>query len=102
MLVIVWEFRVKAGREAEFERRYGPEGDWAQLFRRSPAYRGTELLRDPTQPRRYLSVDRWESAAAFEACKQENAQAYAALDRECEELTEAERCLGRFAITGEG
>lgn len=28
MLVIVWEFRVKAGQEAEFGRRYGPEGDW--------------------------------------------------------------------------
>ncbi len=32
----------------EFESRYGPEGDWAQLFRRAPGYHGSELLRDGT------------------------------------------------------
>ena len=92
---MVWEFRVKAGREAEFERRYGPEGDWAQLFRRSPAYHGTELLHDTADARRYLTVDRWESAKAFEAFKQRTAEAYEKLDRECEALTESEHCLGR-------
>ena len=96
MLVIVWEFRVKAGQEAEFERRYGPEGDWAQMFRRSPAYQRTELLRDTADPARYLTVDRWESAEAFEAIKQRTAEAYEKLDRECEALTESEHCLGRF------
>jgi len=75
VLVIVWEFRVKAGRKAEFEQRYGPRGDWAQLFRRSPAYRGTDLLRDTADANRYLT-----------------------LDRECEALTESERCLGWFEI----
>lgn len=100
MLVIVWEFQVKAGREAEFEWRYGPEGDWAQLFRRSPAYRGTDLLRDTADANRYLTLDRWESAAAFEGFKQMNAEQYAAIDREGEALTESERCLGRFDTRG--
>ena len=100
VLTILWEFRVKAGREAEFERRYGPEGDWAQLFRRSPAYRGTELLRDTAEPGRYLTLDRWESSAAYEEFKRQVAQEYAALDRECEALTESERCLGRFEPPG--
>ena len=100
MLIIIWEFRVKAGREAEFERRYGPEGDWAQLFRRSRAYRGTELLRDTAEPGRYLTLDRWQSAEAFEEFKRSNAEDYAALDRECEALTESELCLGWFEAKG--
>lgn len=97
---VVWEFHIRAESRAEFERRYGPEGDWALLFRRCPAYRGTELFRDATDPGRYLTVDRWESVVAFETFKQENAQAYAALDLECEALTESERCLGQFEVLG--
>lgn len=100
MVVIVWEFRVNAGQEVEFERRYGPDGDWAQLFHRSPAYRGTELLRDTADPARYLTLDRWESAEAFEEFKRVHAEPYAALDREGEALTESERCLGRFERQG--
>lgn len=47
MFVVVWEFRVRPGQEAEFEARYGPDGDWARLFRLGEGYGGTVLLRDP-------------------------------------------------------
>src|SRR5262245_2139467 len=59
--VIVWEFRVRAGCEREFEEAYGPGGAWAQLFAASPDCLGTELLRDEADHRRYLTVDRWGS-----------------------------------------
>lgn len=83
-----------------FERRYGPEGDWAQLFRHSPAYHGTELLRDTADPARYLTVDRWDSAATFEEFKRQMAEAYEKLDREREALTASERSVGRFEELG--
>lgn len=93
---VLWEFRVRGGREAEFERRYGSEGDWVRLFRRGEGYVGTALLRDLGTPRRYVVTDTWRDGAAYRTFKEIHAQAYATLDRECTELTEDERCLGEF------
>ena len=45
MYVIVWEFQVAAARAKDFERAYGPDGDWARFFQQAPAFRGAELLR---------------------------------------------------------
>ena len=44
MYVILWRFRPVVGQESEFERAYGPSGEWARLFRRDEGYLGTELL----------------------------------------------------------
>jgi heme-degrading monooxygenase HmoA len=97
-LVILWEFRVRAGREAQFEQRYGADGDWVRLFGRGEGYVGTTLLRDRATPRRYLVTDTWRDAAAYRAFKGGHADAYAALDLECTALTEEERCLGEFEL----
>ena len=93
---IVWEFIVGDGREVEFERAYGPDGDWAKLFRQSKDYLGTELLRDATKPGRYLTVDRWKSPAAYEWFHNSHQTEYGALDAQCEELTARETKLGTF------
>jgi heme-degrading monooxygenase HmoA len=53
------------GNAGEFERAYGPEGDWAAFFRGAHGYVGTELLRDVEEPTRYLVIDRWESREAY-------------------------------------
>ena len=93
---VVWEFRVRPGRDDEFERRYGTDGDWVRLFRRAEGFAGTLLLRDRATPRRYLVTDTWRDAAAYRVFKEGHADAYAALDLECTALTEDERCLGEF------
>jgi heme-degrading monooxygenase HmoA len=95
-VVYVWEFLVDEASRVEFERRYGPRGSWAALFGRAPGYLGTELLRDETTPGRYLTLDRWSSAAAYRAFREQFAADYAALDLECEALTRAEKALGNF------
>ena len=95
-VVILWEFRVRAGREAQFERCYGADGDWVRLFRRAEGYVGTTLLRDLATPGRYVVTDTWRDPAAYRAFKERHAEAYAALDLECTALTEDERCLGEF------
>lgn len=89
----LWEFAVAPARQAAFESRYGPEGDWAQLFRRAPGYLGSELLRDGTDTLRYVTVDRWEDAEAWRAFRRRFADEYERLDRESEALTTHEAPL---------
>lgn len=101
MLVILWEFRVRPGAEAAFEGAYGPGGAWGRLFARAEGWLGTELLRDGTVPGRYLTLDRWTSAAAYDAFLATHREEYAALDRECGTLAADERLLGRFEAVGE-
>jgi heme-degrading monooxygenase HmoA len=95
-LVLLWSFEVAAAQAADFERVYGADGEWARLFARSPEYRGTELLHDALRPGRYLTIDRWTSAAAYESFKQQWKAEYDALDRRCESLTASETPLGAF------
>jgi heme-degrading monooxygenase HmoA len=94
--VYLWEFRVAPERVAAFERSYGPDGDWVSLFRRAPGYLRRELLRDLSEPLRFVSVDYWESRSAWEGFPTRFAAEYAALDSICETLTLRETELGRF------
>ena len=63
MIALVFSYEVRDA--AAFERAYGVDGDWAQFFREGGGYIGTELLRDAEHPGRYLVIDRWESADAY-------------------------------------
>lgn len=94
MYVIIWEYQVKAKHVTEFEEIYGAEGNWAQLFQKHPGYLGTELLHDSTHPQRYLTVDRWASAEAYNSFQTEWQDEYRKLDARCEGLTDSETFLG--------
>jgi hypothetical protein len=96
MFLALWEFDVKPGCDERFESVYGPDGDWAQLFRRDPAYQQTLLLRDPFRGGIYVTCDFWESQKAYESFRQNNLDEYLALDQSCEEFTLAERRIGDF------
>ena len=93
MYVIVWRFQVKPGREAEFERAYGPKGAWATFFATDSKYHGTVLVRDAAREGAYLTIDTWTSRAAYEAFRAWNRAQYAAIDRRCEELTVEETAI---------
>jgi heme-degrading monooxygenase HmoA len=95
LFVTLWEFEVKSGSEELFERTYGPDGAWAWLFRRDARYRGTRLLRDVGAARVYVTMDSWESRAAYEQFREMFAAEYAKLDRECEGMTVREMHLGQ-------
>lgn len=97
MFVVVWQFEVAEEKIAAFEAAYGAEGAWAKLFRTSPEYRGTELLRDAYIPGGYLTIDRWTSEDAFRAFRKEHDAEYEALDRTCDALTSSERRVGAYS-----
>jgi heme-degrading monooxygenase HmoA len=96
--VIIWAFRVKPGSEREFERIYGPEGDWEQLMGQAEGYMDTQLLRDLVDLGRYVTIDSWSTIAAYEKFMKEFAAEYEALDEKCELLTEEENFLGTFSL----
>jgi heme-degrading monooxygenase HmoA len=68
------------------------------LFGEAPGYLGTDLLRALDGSGRYLTVDRWQSRAAYEEFGTCHASAYQALDQACEALTESEERLGDFLL----
>jgi heme-degrading monooxygenase HmoA len=74
--VIALVFSYEVRDTAEFERVYGPDGEWAAFFRPGRGYIGTELLRDVEAPGRYLVIDRWESADAYNAFVAERREEY--------------------------
>jgi heme-degrading monooxygenase HmoA len=98
MFVVVWQFEIAEDKVAAFETAYGPEGAWAQLFRHSADYQGTELLRDAYIPGGYLTIDRWQSEEAFRAFRKTHDADYETLDRECDHLTAKESRVGAYTV----
>ena len=92
----IWEYEVSPENHTEFARHYGPNGTWADLFRRADGYVSTVLCRDREKPNRFVTLDTWESAEAHAAFCEAFASEYDRLDKECESLTNRENALGYF------
>lgn len=92
----LWEFEVEPESVAAFLRYYGPDGEWARLFRQAQGYLETLLLRDEANPVRYLTIDRWRSRADLEAFMADHRAEYEAMDLACESFTRREASLGSF------
>ncbi len=98
MFVVIWQFEIAEEKVLAFEAAYGPEGSWAQLFRISPKYLGTELLRDAYIPHSYLTIDRWASEEDFRAFRRDHDADYETLDRASDALTSRETRVGAYAV----
>ena len=96
MFIVIWQFEVAEENIAAFEAAYGPDGAWAELFRTSSEYHGTELLRDAYIPGAYLTIDRWSSEADYRAFRKDLDVAYEALDRQCDALVAREARIGAY------
>ena len=66
MFIRVWRYRVHIKDVSDFERAYGPEGDWAKLFGRSSGYEGTRLFRDCSDETVFLTVDSWSDKSDWD------------------------------------
>lgn len=99
MFLRLWAFRPAPGREAEFHRAYGADGDWARLFRQGHGYAGTELL-SPADGGPWVTIDRWRRPEDWDRFRREFAREYEALDRALEGLCAEERQIGDFVTPG--
>lgn len=96
MFLALWEFEVKSGCADRFQCAYGPQGEWVRLFRTDPDFIETRLLQDAAAPNKFITLDFWQTRDAYETFKELNHAAYAALDRDFENLTVFENCIGMF------
>ena len=91
MFVVLWEFEVKLGSENRFEKVYGAQGEWADLFGSDRSYRETRLLRDAARALIYVTMDFWDTREAYEKFVETHSAEYQALDTACQRLTQSER-----------
>ncbi len=96
MYTYIWEYYVRHDFVEEFEKIYGQDGAWMQLFKRCNGYNSTELLHDRANERRYVTIDSWISKSAYEAFRKRFSVEFEELDKVCETLTEKEIHLGSF------
>ncbi len=101
MVEIVWEFVVKEEARGQFELAYGPGGAWSKLFARYPGFRGATVLRDTKNPRRYLTIDLWETGAQREQALAESKAEYSDLEAALGEWVEARTEVGAFSVRAE-
>jgi heme-degrading monooxygenase HmoA len=96
MIAIVWQFDVKEGREADFERFYGADGEWTAVNRHARSYLGTSFLRDQNRDARYLVVEYWSEMLVYEQHKAYRTDTIAQLEARRNELVDAVTPLGIF------
>ncbi len=96
MYIIIWKFTVKEGSEKDFEKAYGPSGEWAMFFKNGQGYLGTELLTDIQDSGQYISVDRWASKEAYDQFRKQRLDEYKAIDERMEPLMEFESHIGSY------
>jgi len=94
--VIALVFRYEVRDPEQFERVYGPEGEWARFFMDADGYIGTELLRDLDEPERYLVIDRWETAELYNLFVAERRDEYMRRADEARALYVQELRFGTF------
>jgi heme-degrading monooxygenase HmoA len=102
MIEVLWEFVVKEDYRGHFELTFGPGGAWSEIFTKRPGFRGTNLLRDMKNPRRYLIVDFWDTEEQREEALKVFECEYAKLNADFDNWTESRAELGVFRRQAEG
>jgi hypothetical protein len=96
MIAIMWQFDVKAGREAEFEQLYGADGEIAAMNRLTRSYLGNSFLRDQNRASRYVLIEYWSEMLVSEPHKVYRSDAQATLEQRRAALVVAVEPLGVF------
>ena len=101
MIEVVREYVVREEARGQFELAYGPGGAWSKLLARCPGFRGTTVLRDTKDPRRYLTIDLWDTEDQWEQMLAERQAEYASLDAALGDWTESRTEVGIFRVRAE-
>jgi len=96
MIAIMWQFDVKDGREEEFEKLYGADGDWTALNRQTRSYLGSSFLRDQNQSSRYLLIEYWSEMIVYEQHRTSRSALIKSVEARRAELVEVMEPLGIY------
>ncbi|WP_299117452.1 antibiotic biosynthesis monooxygenase [uncultured Winogradskyella sp.] len=94
--IYVWEYFVKDDCISKFKNIYNPQGDWAQLFKKSQGFIETEFYQDIQNKNRFITVDSWDSKEARDNFRENYSEGFRILDKFCEKLTKHENFIGDF------
>jgi heme-degrading monooxygenase HmoA len=92
----LWQFRPRPGGERAFAEAYAKHGTWSELFARAEGFVETRLLRPADEGGWWLTIDSWDSLAAFERFQRDYGEEYRALDVALEAVAGDERFVGAF------
>jgi len=96
MIAIMWQFDVKDGREKDFEKLYGVDGDWTALNRQTRSYLGTSFLRDLNQSSRYLVIEYWSEMIVYEQHRASRLAIIESIEKRRAELIDTAEPLGIY------
>ena len=100
MFVLIWTYRVKPEHLAEFKAAYGAGGEWARAFASGEGFIRTDLYQNPDNAHLFITLDHWQSKAAFEAFQREHAERYREIDARCDAWTDEESFDGAYVLDG--
>ncbi|MFH0881882.1 MAG: antibiotic biosynthesis monooxygenase [bacterium] len=93
MFTVVWTYTVPEQHREAFKMHYRENGSWAKLFQKGDGYLHTECYQDADHPERCLTIDRWRSREQYDRFFEQYRDAYLALDKQCEGLTDNEELI---------
>jgi hypothetical protein len=101
MIQIVREFVVKETYRGQFELAFGPGGFWGKLYSQCSGFKGTTVLRDTEQLKRYLVIDMWDTQSHWRQAQIDHKSDYNDLHASLAEWTESSIEVGKFRIMAE-
>jgi len=96
MIAVMWQFDVKKGREKDFEKLYGADGDWTALNRQTRSYLGSSFLHDQNRSSRYLLIEYWSEMIVYEQHRGSRSAAIDAIETRRAQLLDAVEPLGIY------
>jgi len=96
MVEVFWRYRVHPMQARAFEEAYGPQGPWARLFAKHPGFRRVRLFKHRVDAQVYLTIDVWDSKAAWDEFRREHRDEYHQLDKQLALLKLEEHMLGFY------
>jgi len=96
MIAVMWQFDVKRGRERDFEKLYGADGEWTALNRQTRSYLGSSFLHDQNRPSRYVLVEYWSEMLVYEQQRKSRVATIESIESRRAEFVDAVEPLGIY------
>jgi hypothetical protein len=96
VIAVVFQFEVKPGHEADFERFHGADGEWTAVSRQSRSFVGSSFLKEIASPPRYLLVEYWSEMVVYERHLRDLAWDIESLERRRAAMVASTQSLGIY------